>query len=75
MPNKGLTWKYILFLMANGLVTCLLVLFVLYKRRGHFSYLDIIAVTFAFVFSCSLLLILSRPWQKVRVEDDLPQKE
>ena len=53
-----------LFMMGSGLVTCLLILFILYKQRGYLKNTEIIGVIIAFILSCLILVLTHRSFRK-----------
>lgn len=60
MRNKQVSWKFILCIMGSGMVTCMLILFILYKQRGYLKNTDIIGVIVAFTLSCLILSLTHR---------------
>jgi 4-amino-4-deoxy-L-arabinose transferase-like glycosyltransferase len=64
MSYKQLSWKFMLLMMGSGLLTCLLILFILYKQRGYLTNTEILAVIITFVISCLLLILGRRSFQK-----------
>jgi hypothetical protein len=75
MRNRGMTWRFMLCMMASGLITCLLVLCVLYVQRGYLKRSEIIGATGALVFSCLLLVLAGRSFRKDTPNVNSPDKE
>ena len=70
MSCKQVSWKFMLFMMGSGLITCLLILFVLYKQRGYLKNTEIIGITIVFILSCLILVLTHLSFQKnMRVEN------
>jgi len=64
MRNKEVSWKFMLCIMGSGLVTCMLILFILYKQRGYLKNTEIIGVIVAFTLSCLILFFTHRFFRK-----------
>jgi len=64
MSYKQVSLKFMLFMMGSGLVTCLLILFILYKQRGYLKNTEIIGVIIAFILSCLILVLTHRSFRK-----------
>jgi Na+/melibiose symporter-like transporter len=64
MSYKQVSWKFMLGMMGSGLVTCLLILFMLYKQRGYLKNTEIITVIIVFIVSCLILLLSRLSFQK-----------
>jgi len=62
--NRGITWKYMLKLMASGLPVCLLLLFALSRRPEGLHYVDYLSVAGAFLFSCLFLVVFNWAWSR-----------
>jgi glucan phosphoethanolaminetransferase (alkaline phosphatase superfamily) len=74
MSYKQLSWKFMLLMMCSGLLTCLLILFILYIQQGYLKNSEIISVIIAFILSCLLLILGRRSFQKNFCRDDTPDK-
>jgi hypothetical protein len=60
MANAGIPRRLMLGLMISGVLTCLLILLVLYIERGRLDRKLVIAVAVAYALCCLLLLALNR---------------
>jgi hypothetical protein len=74
MSYKQVSWKFILLMMGSGLLTCILILFVLHRQQGYLKNSEILAVITTFVVSCPLLVLGHISFRKNLCRDDTHDK-
>ena len=55
-----LSWKQILYFMGVGIVACVFMLVVIYRRAGSIGGAAIVAVVLGYLLSCAVFIVAAR---------------